>query len=597
MSFLTPFYLWSLLAVIPLALVYLMKTRPRKRVTNALFLWKRVLNEKSSHFSLKKLRNFLSLLLMLLMFVLAGLSLTGPQWGDEEESSDLIVIIDSSVSMNASVGVGGDTRFEMAKERVADWLKSVEGGTRVALATVDEDIQYHCSLTSNAHTLKKSLDGIDASQVSLSNQAFTELSVLEASSADERHCRVIFLTDGAHGVEKLPDSVEVVSIPLGDDANFGITASDIAVLPGGQAKIFFTVSSSAKVETELEVEFTHVETGRIAKLITLTVPAESTLSEVIEVDAAEEGIWSLALDKEDIFSSDNRVMMGLNIPDPIGVSIDAERSYFYARCVEAFGAAENLLRLESDGEAGVVLSESVVKDSNRMNLVFAPVGESPYWGTIGEDLEQVIVTEVIKDHPLTKHLNLDNISFSGARELTAPEGALVILKDISGVPLLYVSQHNSQKAVVANFQPSHDNFYLSPWFPIMVHNGVRFLVGREEELAAVSQSGESITIATNEDRVQQVYYPLDGASAASAERGAEHRLEKLGGFTYKEGEQTWHTGAAVLSEDESGGGAEGDAGLGASAPSSGWPLAWWFLLVAIVIASAEEMLYHRRKIG
>jgi len=599
MSFLNPLYLWSLLAILPLALVYLMKTKPRKRVTHALFLWKKVLNEKSSHFSLKKLRNLLSLLLMMVMFIVAGVSLANPYWGDEEERSDLIVIIDSSVSMNTRIELGGKTRFELAKDQVSGWLKSVEGGTRFALATVDSGIHYHCSLTSNSHTLKKSLDQLSASEVPLSRQAFSELSVLDSDLAEQSNCRIIFLTDGANKEVKLPDSIDLVTLQLSDVPNFGITASDIAALPGGKAKIFFTVSSSAKTDMELEVELSHIESGNIAKLITLTVPAESKVSEVIEVDAVRDGIWSLTLNEEDVFSEDNRVMMGLNIPEPIAVSIDIEKSYFYTRCVEAFSAAENLLELrqyDENEESSVVLSEGSVKGSNNLSLVFAPLGESVHWENVGDELEGVIVTEAIKDHSLVKHLNLDNITFSGARKLSAPAGALVILKDISGTPLLYVSKSNDQNIVVVNFQPSYDNFYLSPWFPIMVHNGVKFLADRDEELPAVLQNGKPV-INSSVTGMSQKYYPIDGSSVISSDVENEFVSGKLGGFTYGNSKKDVYIGAAVLSEGESGSGETGDANLDTASPSSGWPLAWWFLLIAVVIAFAEEALYHRRKVG
>jgi hypothetical protein len=47
MNLLNPNFLWTLLAIIPLGLVYLMKTKPRKRVTNPLILWQKVHEVKS----------------------------------------------------------------------------------------------------------------------------------------------------------------------------------------------------------------------------------------------------------------------------------------------------------------------------------------------------------------------------------------------------------------------------------------------------------------------------------------------------------------------------------------------------------------------
>ena len=181
MSLLTPFFLWGLAALIPLGLIYLMKTKPRKRVTNALFLWEKVLEEKSSHFALKKLRNFWSLLLMALVFALAVFSLTNPQWS-EKQQADLIVIIDSSISMRAKDG--STSRFEKATNQVSNWLKSTEGGARMALATADSDIRYHCNLTSNTKSLKEALKKLKPSQSPLSKQAFSCLLYTSPSPRD-----------------------------------------------------------------------------------------------------------------------------------------------------------------------------------------------------------------------------------------------------------------------------------------------------------------------------------------------------------------------------------------------------------------------------
>jgi hypothetical protein len=43
MTFLAPIFFWTFAALIPLALVYLLKVRPRKKLTSAFFLWQRVI--------------------------------------------------------------------------------------------------------------------------------------------------------------------------------------------------------------------------------------------------------------------------------------------------------------------------------------------------------------------------------------------------------------------------------------------------------------------------------------------------------------------------------------------------------------------------
>ncbi|PQJ29763.1 vWA domain-containing protein [Rubritalea profundi] len=595
MNLLTPSFLWAFLALIPLGAVYFMKTKPRKRVTNALFLWQKILEEKSSHFAFKKMRNLWSLLLMLLVFALAAFSLTNPQWGEKQQTHDLLIIIDTSVSMRATQD--GQSRFDIARDKVADWLKSVEGGSRVAIASIDKDLKYHCNLSSNTHELQAALKQLEPSQFPLSPQSLSELSMLEKSSDGTRGCRIILLSDLANPTDQMPDQIELVSIGEPTSDNIGITSVDMAPLPGQRAKLFFTLYSNAEEETELELELIEKSSGRIAKLITVNIPAKETLSEVIEIDDAQAGLWVLELRHDDSFTEDNRVVLGLSQPKAIGVSIAAANQYFYSRCINAFSAADNLLEILPEGKAEVHITESTALEKQGATLIFAPQEASPYWISATDEIEHVVVEKVVKNHPLTQHLKIDNLTFSGARNLTAPEGAIVILQDISGSPLLYEISDAGQKVVVANFQPSRDNFYLSPWFPIMVHNAARYLAGREADLPSVVRNGSTVRVPSQTADVIQHFHATDPENNIEVELPTMHSLQSIGGYSYDTPSQSWFTGAAVLSEAESGAQAGTTKHLTHGQPSSGWPIAWWVLLAAAAIALTEEALYHRRKVG
>ncbi|MFC4992422.1 VWA domain-containing protein [Rubritalea tangerina] len=595
MNLLNPAYLWSLLAILPLVAVYFMKTKPRKRVTNALFLWQKVLEEKSSHFWFKKMRNLWSLLLMAIAFTLAAFSLTNPQLGDKKESQDLLIILDSSVSMRGTNE--GSNRFDAARDTITSWLKSVEGGSRVALATADSQLHYHCNLTNNPNALLEALHTLEASSLPFDPRALHELSLLEHSEASPAHCRVLFVTDNAAHAEQLPSQVELITLTQSTPPNVGITAADIAPLNDQRAKLFFTLQSTHPEDTDVELELSHKASGRIAKLITVTIPANNSLSEVVEIDDAEPGLWQLDVSHQDSFLEDNQAILGLNHSKAIGISLDSQNNYFYARCIQAFSDAENLLEVLDNGSAQVHVGQGSLHQQAPSSLVFAPSADSPHWDITGEMLEHVVVDELVKDHPLTKHLNLDNMHFAGAVKMDAPDNAVVILRELNGTPLLYEHQHEDKKVVVANFQPSLDNFYLSPWFPIMVHNAARYLAGREQELPSVVKNGASVTVPTNSSHIQQTFHGSHSTDVVSNNVPATHALNKLGGYSYTTSNQDWHTGSAVLSASESGIQPQASTTPEQSQPSSGWPIAWWLVLAAALFAITEEALYHRRKVG
>ena len=48
MSFAAPGLLWALLALLPLAALFFLRVKPRKKPTSAFFLWQKVFEDKKS---------------------------------------------------------------------------------------------------------------------------------------------------------------------------------------------------------------------------------------------------------------------------------------------------------------------------------------------------------------------------------------------------------------------------------------------------------------------------------------------------------------------------------------------------------------------
>ena len=64
MTFGFPAFFWASLALIPLAAVYFIRTRPRRQSVNAYFLWEKIFQQKAASSLFQRLRNLLSLLLL-----------------------------------------------------------------------------------------------------------------------------------------------------------------------------------------------------------------------------------------------------------------------------------------------------------------------------------------------------------------------------------------------------------------------------------------------------------------------------------------------------------------------------------------------------
>ena len=85
MNFLSPVWLWSLLALIPLTAVYLLKVRPQRKKTNAYFLWEKVFEERRTSALFQRLRDLFSLLLMIIAFTAVCVALARPRMTSEDD--------------------------------------------------------------------------------------------------------------------------------------------------------------------------------------------------------------------------------------------------------------------------------------------------------------------------------------------------------------------------------------------------------------------------------------------------------------------------------------------------------------------------------
>ena len=97
MNFGAPGLLWGLLALLPLVAVFFLKVKPRKKTTNAFFLWQKVFEEKKVSALFRRLRNVLSLILVVLAATAIVLAMSRLQL-DQDDGRDILLVVDVSAS-------------------------------------------------------------------------------------------------------------------------------------------------------------------------------------------------------------------------------------------------------------------------------------------------------------------------------------------------------------------------------------------------------------------------------------------------------------------------------------------------------------------
>ena len=583
MNFLSPTLLWGLLALVPFTLIYFLKVRPRRKPSNAFFLWEKILQEKSASALFRRLRDVLSLLLMALVVLLIVLAMARPKM-TSEDSRDLLLVIDQSPSMAAGENQG--QVIEIAKREAASMVRALDGSRRLAIVGLADRLNFISHLSDSPKDLLDAIDSIQPSPVPISEDALNEVNRL----AEGEKSRVVLLTDGHGGLNTLGDEVEIIRIE-GPTGNAGIVAADLAWVPGrsGVVSFFYKVASSFPEERSAELILKEKDGSRILRVIPLLLKPGISEGETIEISEMVAGSWLAELEIADALPADNRVVMGLNEAQKIPVSVQSEQPYFFERSLEAFARAGGL-QIVSNQTAKVILTDSSGAEGEQV-IVFNPKGDADWWSEVGEPLEQAIPIIKAAEHPLLRHLEAENINFAGARQLKAPENAVVLVESESGVPLIYKARSSGRQALVINLDPNEAEFFLSPWFPVLVYDGARNLTGEESALRTVYPVGSQVSFPVTEEATASWIQPNGKISLAS-----KGELRNTGLHRLRIGSEERTFGVGLLQSAESL--LDGSGPADSQAPMErGSMLAWWLMAVALAMVCLESILYHRRKLG
>jgi len=616
-TFLAPAMLWSLVALLPLTALYFLKVRPRRKPTTAFFLWEKIFQEKRTSSLFQRLRNLWSLLLMLLATAAICFALARPEWADERQ--DLLLLIDQSASMGASEG--RSTRIELAKKMAADVVEGLNGNQRAAIATVGRKLTFLSHLTENPRELLDAIEQVRLSDEALDGDALR--TVGDRTGQWQRDHRVIFISDGSFAGQTLPESIELLTVGTPQD-NVGLVAADMAYLPTGENRLAFYYQIASTFRDPQQVDLTVArlnEAGNEAlkKVIPLTIEAGVQTPEVFALDDALPGRWIARLEIKDALASDNMAHLVALRPPPIRVAVDASNPFFLENSVLAFSRGDKSQGLGSLGHDLLVLVDRNQADAADVTLAMGttpeaaqvillqPDGEGPWWSELGEEVVTGAPRVIAEDHPVLRHLNVASISFVGARQLVPIEGAQILVTDENDLPLIYQATRGERSVVVVNIDPLAADFYLSAWFPVLIHSAATHLVGRELPWAASYRPGEAIPIpgarATSLSQIQRSdWSPSNPNSPSLATDTTEVRgqwyadADRIGFYTMKNRSGDWPFGVSLMASEES------LLNSGSTEPmtkplSRGRAPAQLLTLLAIVVLAAESLLYHRRKVG
>ena len=604
MSFTNPLmFLWLGVAA-PIVALYFLKLRRRKIPVSSTWLWARSIQDLRVNAPFQKLRKSLLLLLQLLLVALAAFALAGPVGrASPPDQKRWVFILDRSASMQMTDVE--PSRLGMAKKLAKEILSGTGSGDEVMVIAFANRAQVLTPFTSNHPAVERAIDAIEPSDApTRAEEAFRiAASALQTAAVSE----IVVLSDGRfEAIRGMPAETEIRYIAVGaEPRNAALTALDVRrpKRTDDPWSIFAHVDLFHGTETEVPVEL-YLD-GRLRSIKRVTIPPNEGGAVIFEIYDADPSVVHLVLDYEDDLAADNRAWFVVQ-RDRARIMVASAGNYFLEKAVANLRDIDAVRATEVSaatlGEADVVVLDGIMPEAlpEGRYLVFGGV---PPWEGIKatEMMEYPVVADWDRRHPVTRRLELGELSIKSAPRLELPGFARPIV-EAADAPLIFTWEKGRTRAVVVTFPLLESDWPLRLSFPLFVSQAVEWLL--ESEKTQV-QPGEPLRVTLgDEQREAEVVTPGGDRHVIAGEPGRTIHFggtERAGLYMAGPKDDARPVAVNLLDPQESAGRVEKELRIDTGAVKATetvvpdalpyWP---WLASAALVLIFLEWLVYHRR---
>lgn len=483
MSFAQPWFLFGFALFVPVILLYLLKQRRRRVEVSTLMFWDKILRDEQTVTSLTRLKKLLSLLLQLLFIALLTLAAARPSLsGKITGARRLVLLLDNSASM--LVREGSQTRFDLARAKARGVVRGMSIGDSLMLVAVAAEADITQPFTDSKKDLQDAIDKLRPTHGATDFKKALQL--VEQLPSDDRETHVYLISDGAFDPIDIspPPKTRFAYVRVGSKSdNIGISTFSVRPLPSSPRdfQIHIEITNDSEKERRVPVELRIG--GRLVDAFEFNVPPGKSLTRTLRQFSAQGGEIEAFADVKDNFPLDNHAYAMLRRPQPIRVRLVTPENLFL----------QSALATDEDVELDVVKPDRFTGSNDVAVTLFhgwrpakTPTGNSIFIGDWPEDLglrkrgglSKPIFTEWQRDHPVNRHLALQNVTIEKAIGVEAG-AAFQKLASSFNDPLVLLREAPSQKVLIVAFDTSTTDLPLRVAFPILVANAIRYLNGED----------------------------------------------------------------------------------------------------------------------
>lgn len=463
--------LWGLLALggIPVILLfYFLKRKQQERIVPSLFLWKRAEAFSLAEEPWQKLKKSKLLFLQLLAVVVLAIVLANPYRIGMESGQNQILVLDQSLSMQAVSN--GKSRFDEAKEKMADRIKNSPPGTVFSLLVLGREPYIVSSGISEKQSLYTKLAAIPVtnSGVSIENGA-----ALMKMQQEQTGGTLYLFSDREYGFQDM----ELETIPIGKtEENLGLTHLSYAKQDNGAA-VFVRAENFSDRQRETSVSL-YADNEIFDTKEVFLEPWDS--ADIVFSDVSSDAREFIArLAEEDALSEDNRITGIAGQAEEKRVLLATEQNLFLEKLFSLLPDIEVLKTQKLEGEIlsgyDLYLFDGILPDTLPEDghlLIFYPPEQNTFFPA-----EKAEITEKVKvalDSPIFSAVPDLDFAVQEAMRLSIPSWGTVWIQ-AGDVPLLVAGERNGQKILVFGFDLHQTDLPLRKEFPMLMYYCMQYL--------------------------------------------------------------------------------------------------------------------------
>ncbi len=300
MRFAYPLGLLGLLAIPVLIIIYIIKSKYTEQTITSTYLWtlsERFLKRKNP---INKITGIISLILQILAVILISWAIAHPVFTLPGKAMDYCFILDGSGSMQTVQG--GESRFEIGKERIRDMINSAADGSTFTLITTGNTTEMVMKEVDDKRTALRRLDAVESAYVESGLSTASEMAA--AYLLENPAGKFYLITDRKVEIKQ---NVEVINV-AGSAVNYALDGVSYSYDTDGKLRVFGKVLSYER-DANLTIE-TFVNGSRRAAAsvdVSVTQGVEKNFS--VSWEQEEFSSLRVAIKQGDNLSLDNEIIL------------------------------------------------------------------------------------------------------------------------------------------------------------------------------------------------------------------------------------------------------------------------------------------------